>query len=113
MDIDYGVIIGLIGTVCIAGVLGLSYVGAFLMGQARGRRDAEREMRLTERDDARIAASDRLLLVETAVDSVARAVERLTDAQRVVLLEQARLVEGREPSRPPIGPRNASYDTPA
>jgi len=30
MDFDYGVIIGLIVTVCGAGVLGLSYLGVFL-----------------------------------------------------------------------------------
>jgi hypothetical protein len=108
METDYGVIIGLISIVAGVGVLGMSYVGAFLLGQMRGRRDADRTLRADTRDEPRVGHADRLLVVESAVDAVARAIERLTDAQRIALLEQARissLSEGRV--RPPSGqPRN-------
>lgn len=104
MEIDYGVIIGFIGAVCVAGVLGLSYVGACMLGHARGRREAARE-------DARIGDADRLLAVESAVDSVSRAIDRLTDAQRIVLLQQVRAAELREP-RPGVA-RDPLRNTPA
>jgi hypothetical protein len=108
MDIDYGVIIGLIATGSGAVVLALSYVGAFMLGQARGRRDAERER---VGDAATVGHADRLLVVEGAVDSVARAIARLTEAQRIILLEQARAAEAPQP-RPGIASRRAN-DTPA
>jgi hypothetical protein len=108
MEPDYGVIIGLITVSGCAAILALSYVGAFLLGQARGRRDAERELRAESREEARVGNADRLLVVESAVDAVARAIERLTDAQRVALLEQTRIASMTESrSRSATGqPRN-------
>jgi hypothetical protein len=55
------------------------------------------ELRGVERDEARVGNADRLLVVEGAVDSVARAMERLAEAQRVVLLEQVRAAGVQEP----------------
>ena len=108
MEPDYGVIIGLITVSGCAIILALSYVGAFLLGQTRGRRDAERALRVEAREEARVGNADRLLVVESAVDAVARAMERLSDAQRVALLEQTRIASLTE-SRPrstPNQPRN-------
>ena len=38
MEGDYSMLIGLISVVCGAGVIGLSYLGAYLLGHSRGRR---------------------------------------------------------------------------
>ena len=90
MDIDYGVIIGLIVTVCGAGVLGLSYLGVYLMGHSRGRREAELEQRMLEQDMTPALPSDRTAAIEGALSTMAQAIERLTDAQRIALLERMR-----------------------
>ena len=107
MEPNYGIFIGLISVVSGVVILGLAYVGAFLIGHARGRRDAERAMRAELRDDSRVGNADRLLVVESAVDAVARAIERLSDAQRIALLEQTRMANSLEPrARPAALPRN-------
>jgi len=114
MDMDYGVMIGLIGAVCMAGMLGLSYVGAFLLGQTRGRREAERELAAQRAALEAIGdgQADRLRATEDAVHRVARAVERLTEAQRILLLEQSR--QASPPSDPRAGsPRLLGRNTPA
>ena len=99
MDFDYGVIIGLIATLCGAGVLGMSYMGAYMLGRTRGRNEAELERRVDLQDDARLLDHDRVVMVESAVASMARAIERLTDAQRIALLERVRAAnEVRTPS---------------
>ena len=54
MDFDYGVIIGLIATLCGAGVLGMSYMGAYMLGRVRGRSEVELERRMDLQDDARL-----------------------------------------------------------
>src|SRR5215208_320581 len=90
MEPDLGLIIGLIGVVGAAGVLGLSYLGAYLVGYNRARNELERQRREEEREDSREGHADRILMVEGALASVAQAMERLTDAQRVMLLEQTR-----------------------
>lgn len=96
MEPDYGIIIGLITVVGAATILALSYVGAFMLGHTRGRRDAERALRAETREEARVGNADRLLVVESAVDAVARAIERLTDAQRIALLEHTRIASAME-----------------
>jgi hypothetical protein len=111
MDIDYGVIIGLISVVGVAGIMALSYAGAYLLGQARGRREALHELRAAEREVAQVGNADRLLVVEGAVDSVSRAIERLAEAQRVVLLEQVRTASASEPRLG--GARSEKRNTPA
>ena len=102
MEPNYGIIIVLIGALCAAGVLGLSYMGAYLVGHSRGRRDAEREMM-----DA--LPGDRVEAIEGALSTMAQAIERLTDAQRVALLDRVRTTsESRAP-----GGRIGQHNTPA
>ena len=95
MDIDYGVIIGLIATVCGAGVLGLSYLGVYFLGHSRGRRETEREMRLLDQELGPGAPVDRIESIERALSSMSQAIERLTDAQRIALLDRMRTPESR------------------
>ena len=99
MEPDYGIIIGLIATVCTAGVLGLSYLGAYLLGHSRGRREAEQEMM-----DA--LPGDRAAAIESALAAMAQPVERLTDAQRVALLDRVRTASESRPSAGRIGQHN-------
>ncbi len=90
MDFDIRAAVGLIGIVSAAAMLGMSYIGAFQLGRARGRREVEQELQNGFRsvDDGQ---ADRLIMIESAVTSMAQAVERLTDAQRIALLEQLRV----------------------
>ena len=104
MEADYSMLIGLISVVCGAGVIGLSYLGAYLVGHARGRREAEMDRQIAEQD-GRLGgqAAD---AIQHSLSSMAQAIERLTDAQRVALLDRMRVPEPR-PSRVP------KHDTPA
>lgn len=102
MEPNYGIIVVLIGAVCASGVLGLSYMGAYFLGHARGRRDAEREML-----DA--LPGDRTDAIESALAAMAQSIERLTDAQRIALLDRVRTAS--EP-RQPVG-RIGQHNTPA
>jgi len=109
MDFDYGVIIGLIVTVCGAGVLGLSYLGVYLMGHSRGRREAELDQRVLDRELSDAFPGDRAAAIEGALSTMAQAIERLTDAQRIALLDRVRT--GAEPRAP--GGRTGQHNTPA
>jgi len=109
MDFDYGVVIGLIVTACGAGVLGLSYLGVYLMGHSRGRREAELDQRVLEREMAHSLPDDRATAIEGALSVMAQAIERLTDAQRVALLDRVRTAS--EPRTP--GSRAGQHNTPA
>jgi predicted phage gp36 major capsid-like protein len=114
MQADFGVIIGLIGAVSVAGILGLSYLGAYFVGYNRARRELDREQRedaREARDEARTGHAERILVVESALDSIAQALERLTDAQRLVLLEQARAASSPERRSDPA--RIRQHNTPA
>ena len=95
MDIDYGIIIGFIVTVCGASVLGLSYLGVYFMGHSRGRREAELEQRMLDHDQTHSLPGDRIAVMEGALSTMAQAIERLTDAQRIALLERMRAPEPR------------------
>ena len=108
MNPDIGVFIGLIVVLCGAGVLGMSYFGAYMLGRARGRREVELEQRVDEQSDARLLDHDRVLMVEGAVASMAQAIERLTDVQRVALLERMKPV-----SDPRVASRPRQHDTPS
>jgi hypothetical protein len=109
MDFNYGVIIGLIITACGAGVLGLSYLGVYLMGHSRGRREAELDQRVLERDLGHSLSNDRAAAIEGALSTMAQAIERLTDAQRIALLDRVRTAsEARAP-----GSRAGQHNTPA
>ena len=108
MDLDLGELTGLIVIAASTGVVALSYLGAYMFGKARGRIEAERE-RIAAREEARLASADRLLVVEGAVDSMARAIERLADAQRIAALDPAR-----QAADSPLGlTRRLKHDTPA
>ena len=105
MDADYSMLIGLISVVCGAGVLGLSYLGAYLIGHSRGRREAELDRQIAEQDP-RLGSQPQAEAIQHSRASMAQAIERLTDAQRVALLDRMRVPEQRS-SRAP------RQDTPA
>ena len=83
MGIDFGELTGFIVIASGAAVLGLSYVAAYLMGKNAARKDMDR------RDGREMLSSarqpDRLERIESAVDTVALEVERLSEAQRFLL----------------------------
>jgi hypothetical protein len=110
MNPDFGVIIGLIGVTSAAVMLGLSYMGAYFLGYNRGRRELERELREERRSGSEEQHAERILMVEGALGSIGQALERLTDAQRLVLLEQARAAA---PERRPETTRIRPHNTPA
>ncbi|HEX7978896.1 MAG TPA: hypothetical protein VF461_09860 [Gemmatimonadaceae bacterium] len=105
MDGDYSMLIGLITVVSGVGVIGLSYLGAYLLGHSRGRREAELD-RPGGEHDFRLGDQQRIDAIQLSLSSMAQAIERLTDAQRVALLDRMRVPEPR-PSRVP------KHDTPA
>lgn len=105
MEPDYGIIIGLIAAVCSAGVIGLSYFGAYFIGHSRGRREAELDQRALDREMMDALPGDRTAAIERALSTMAQAIERLSDAQRTALLDRVRIAsEPRAPSR--SGQRN-------
>ena len=106
MEGDYSMLIGLISVVCGAGVLGLSYLGAYLVGHSRGRREAEMDRQLAEQD-SQLGGQQRIDAIQHSLSSMALAIERLTDAQRVALLDRMRGTPEPRPSRVP------RQDTPA
>jgi hypothetical protein len=109
MEPDYGIIIGLIAAVCTAGVLGLSYLGAYFLGHSRGRRGAELDRRALDEEMMRVLPDDRAASIEAALSTMAQAIERLTDAQRVALLDRVRTMS----DSPPPPKRLPKHDTPA
>jgi hypothetical protein len=109
MNPDIGVIIGLIVTLASVSVVGLSYMGAYMLGRNRGRREVELERSSVQHVDAQLMDHDRVLMVESAVASMAQAIERLSDAQRVALLERMRAAN--EPQRAIA--RTPQHNTPA
>jgi hypothetical protein len=106
MEADYSMLIGLISVVCGAGVIGLSYLGAYLVGHSRGRREAEMDRQMIEQD-SRLGEQARVDAIQHSLSSMAQAIERLTDAQRVALLDRMRVPSEARPSRAP------RTDTPA
>jgi hypothetical protein len=106
MEGDYSMLIGLISVVCGAGVLGLSYLGAYLVGHSRGRREAELDRQIAAQD-SRLGDEHRADAIQHSLSSMAQAIERLTDAQRVALLDRMRTPPESRPPRP------MRQDTPA
>ena len=100
MEGDYSMLIGLISVVCGAGVIGLSYLGAYLLGHSRGRREAEMDRQLAEQD-SQLGGQQRIDAIQHSLSSMAQAIERLTDAQRVALLDRVRVPSEARPSRAP------------
>lgn len=87
MDRDVGEYIALIAVSSGAFVLGLSYVAAYMLGKSRGRREEERSSRTMELADN----SQRLASLEMTVHSIGSSVERLMDAQRLLVAQQDHL----------------------
>jgi hypothetical protein len=109
MEPNVGILIGLIVTLCGAGVLGLSYFGVYLLCHSRGRREAELDQRVLEREIGHSLPDDRTAAIESALSTMAQAIERLTDAQRIALLDRVRAAS--EPRAP--GGRAGQHNTPA
>jgi len=108
MEPNYGIFIGLITVLSGVSVLGLSYLGAYLLGHSRGRREAELDQRAIDRDMAHGLSGDRTAAIEGSLASMAQAIERLTDAQRVALLDRMRT-----PGQQRASGRIGQHDTPA
>jgi len=110
MNIDLGEAIGLIGVITAAGVLLLSYLGAYLVGHSRGRREAELAQRERQREESHVGQADRVLVVEDAISSMSQAVERLSELQRLSLLERSRASSAPELH---VGGPRPKHNTPA
>jgi hypothetical protein len=106
MDADYSMLIGLITVVAGVGVVGLSYLGAYLLGHSRGRREAELDRQAAEQSSP-LGDAQRVDEIKHSLISMAHAIDRLTDAQRVALLDRMRGAPEPRPSRVP------RHDTPA
>ena len=87
MDRDVGQYIALIAVGSGAVVLGLSYLAAYMIGRAHGRR----EERNSERAAAQADAVQRLATVEAAVHGLNSSMQRLMDAQRLLVAQQEHL----------------------
>ena len=87
MDRDVGAFIGLIAVGSGAFVLVLSYLGAYMLGRAHGRRQAERSDSHMELIDT----SQRLAVMESSVQTLSNSMERLRDAQRLLVAQQDHL----------------------
>jgi hypothetical protein len=106
MDADYSMLIGLITVVAGVGVVGVSYLGAYLLGHSRGRREAELDRQAAEQSSP-LGDAQRVDEIKHSLISMAHAIDRLTDAQRIALLDRMRSPAELRPSRVP------KHDTPA
>jgi hypothetical protein len=87
MSRDLGQYIALIAVGSGAIVLGMSYVAAYMIGRSHGRRDEQGSSRALEQADM----AQRLASVESAVYGLNSTVERLMDAQRLLVAQQEHL----------------------
>ena len=84
---DVGQYIALIAVASGAVVLGMSYVAAYMVGRAHGRRDERRSSTAVERMDA----AQRLAALESTVNGLSHSLERMMDAQRLLVAQQDHL----------------------
>ena len=105
MSVDIGEVIGLVSMVGASCVLIASHVGAYLLGQARAKSESKLPPRETPARSY-MEHDDRMLMLETALTSMAHAIEQLSDAQRRAMAE--RIVGSR-----PDAPRLPGHNTPA
>ena len=100
MDIDIRHLTGLIVIASSAAVLGMSYLGVYLLGKNAVHKEIERR-------DAFGGSRqpDRLDRIETAVDSIAIEVERLSEGQRFLL-------GSRQPAQPAAAKQERRHATP-
>ena len=87
MDRDPGAYIGLIAVGSGAIVLALSYLGAYLIGRSHGRRSEERSLRRFDQDDS----TQRISAIESSMHGLNSSIERLMDAQRLLVAQQDHL----------------------
>jgi hypothetical protein len=87
MGRDLGEIIGLVAVGSGAFVLVLSYVGAYLVGRAHGRRQEQR----SDSHFELMETSQRLAMMESTVNTLSGSLERLRDAQRLLVAQQDHL----------------------
>jgi hypothetical protein len=79
--------IGLIAVGSGAFVLLLSYLGAYLIGRSHGRRDEQRSSHHIEQADA----TQRIAAVESSIYGLSGSIDRLMDAQRLLVAQQDHL----------------------
>lgn len=87
MDRDIGQYIALIAVTAAAVMLGLSYVAAYMIGKSHGRKEEQGSSRSLEQADM----AQRVTSVELTVHSLNSSVERLMDAQRLLVAQQDHL----------------------
>src|SRR5688572_12659502 len=87
MDHDVGQYIALIAVASGAVVLGLSYVAAYMIGRAHGRRQEMRSTRAVEQ----MEAAQRIVALEATVNGLGHSMERMMDAQRLLVAQQDHL----------------------
>lgn len=86
-DSDPGAYIALIAVGAGAVVLVMSYLGAYMLGRGHGRRAEQQSTPANDHADA----YQRIAAVEVAVNGIGRSVERLMDAQRLLVAQQDHL----------------------
>jgi hypothetical protein len=87
MGRDVGEFIGLIAVGSGAFVLVLSYLGAYMLGRSHGRRRMERSDSHMELMDT----AHRMAVMERSVQNLSSSLERLRDAQRLLVAQQDHL----------------------
>jgi hypothetical protein len=87
MDRDLGQYIGLVAVGSGAFMLALSYLGAYLVGKAHGRREERRSAQLADQPDA----TQRIATLETTMYGLSASIDRLMDAQRLLVAQQDHL----------------------
>lgn len=87
MGRDIGEVIGLVAVGSGAFVLVLSYLGAYMLGRGHGRRQMERSDGHMELIDT----AQRMAVMESSIQNLSSSVERLRDAQRLLVAQQDHL----------------------
>jgi hypothetical protein len=87
MEHDFGLYIALIAVASGAVVLGMSYVAAYMIGRSHGRREEARSSRAIEQMDA----AQRIAALESTVNGLGHSMERMMDAQRLLVAQQDHL----------------------
>jgi ABC-type protease/lipase transport system fused ATPase/permease subunit len=86
-DSDPGVYIALIAVASGSVILVMSYLGAYMLGRGHGRRAERQSTPVNDHADA----YQRIAAVEVALHGIGRSVERLMDAQRLLVAQQDHL----------------------
>ena len=87
MDRDVGQFIALLAIGTGALILGLSYFGAYLLGRSHGRREEQRSERHLQQSDS----TQRIAALESTIYGLSASVDRLMDAQRLLVAQQDHL----------------------